>query len=149
MSIDKIKEIATKTADVIKNIILSEAEKVAQNFPKIIFGIRDKKPRKQTIVNGILSSVNVTVKATEKEIPAIVLYKDDRFWTESFVVVLTLSGIFKCPYVMTEPANAKEQKQKGYLVSVTTRPDWEDKLDAPYLWIKYGEVALRTLAKLK
>lgn len=135
-----VKQIASEAGQSIKRSVLEEASFVRDKFPKIIFGIRDNASRETDIVEGMLSSVDVTLRAYDREMPGIVLWRDDRFWTEDSIVVLTPKGIFKCAYVMSKRANSN---------ICGSQPDWTNRKESPDLYVKYGEQAIIELEKLK
>ena len=146
---EKIARISSNAASGIKHVILEEAQRLGVKFPKMILGVCDEKPRKSHVVTGMLGSVDATVHAVATEMPGIVLFKDDTFWTEASVVILTPEGIFKCHYVMSEPVDAEKQKRNGSSFSVRPQPDWKYRIESPFLWVQYGENAIEKLSLVK
>ncbi|MEK7654505.1 MAG: hypothetical protein AAB345_04505 [Patescibacteria group bacterium] len=136
---EMIRTVTEKAGASIKLLVLKQIGQVIERFPKIIFGIRDNVPRATDIAEGMLSSVDVTLRAYDREMPGIVLWKDDRFWTEASIVVLTPKGIFLCRYVMSRRANSN---------ICQSRPDWTTRKESSDLWVKYGEQAIVELKKL-
>lgn len=138
-TLELVRMIADDAGEAIKCWVLEEAKWVLEKFPKMTFGIRDNVPRATDIVDGMLSSVDVTLRAYDSEMPGIVLWKDDRFWTEASIAVLTPEGIFLCRYVMSKRTNSN---------ICESRPDWTNRKESPDLWVKYGEQAILELQKL-
>ncbi|TSC83112.1 MAG: hypothetical protein G01um101419_263 [Parcubacteria group bacterium Gr01-1014_19] len=139
-SVGMIRITALMAGATIKRLVVKELARARKEFPKMIFGIRDNIPRATDIADGMLSSVDVTLRAYDREMPGIVLWTDDRFWTEASIVVLTPKGIFLCPYVMSKSSSGN---------ICQSRPDWTNRKESPDLWVKYGEQAILELRKLR
>lgn len=136
--IEEIRNISSWAANKIKDIVQRALQNI--KLPKMVLGVRDNIPREVCSAEGMLGSVDITVYAVEQERPAITLYKDDRFWKEAKIVLLTPEGIFRCGYVMSESTKTD---------LIQSRPDWKYRTESPSLWIEFGETAIQELNKLK
>lgn len=145
----KIGDVFSGAVNEIKPIVLEEIQKLGERFPEMIFGVRDEKPRKSNVVHGMLGVVDVTVRAVATKMSGIVLSKDDRFWTEASIIVLTPEGIFKCGYVMSEPADRESRIRDRHCVQVNSQPDWKYREESPNLWVQYCEAAIHKLSLVK
>lgn len=135
-------EVAREAMAKVKNIVVKAAREKKPHFPKKLFGIRDDKKRCGETVEGMLGDVDVTVHAVKSEMPGIVLYDARRFWEENWVVLLTLDGIFKCHFVMSEAKN----KRKDNLIDAL--PDWTNRREDAGLYLQYAERALKELERI-
>lgn len=135
--IHEIANIIDSAADRIKRIVIEKVQKIGDNFPEMIFGVRDNKHHEACVAQGMFSEVDVTSRAIDKKMPGITLFKSGGFWTQAFVVVLTPEGIFKSNFVMSDGGHRSE-----------SRPDWKNKIEIPELWIEYGQIALEEILEL-
>ena len=153
--IEHVREISLRASAEIKTIVMGEVGRLKDKFPKIIVGVREKKylerpaSREDDEGDSAFGRANTRLYAVEKEIPGIVLREDNRFWTESLVVMLTPLGLFQCGKVMSESANTTEPRRKGYSLHIGSRPDWDCKEESGELWMKHAERALELLQRLQ
>lgn len=147
--VESVQNISARAAEEIKQIVMSELQDVADKLPTLIFGVRNNELSERVIVEGSYDTVDVTARAVNKRMSAVVLDYDDQFWTRAFVVVLTTEGIFKCGFVMSEPEDAQESRKRHHSVLIEARPDWVEREEGSDLWLKYGVVALHSIYKLK
>lgn len=124
----------------VKSIIIAAAKKISRDFPMMKLGIRDNKKRPGESVDGMLDSVDVTVHATKKEMPGIVLYDAGQFWERNWIIILTPDGIFECRFVMSEAENKKEDNL------IESCPDWTRRRENADLYLRYAERAFIKIA---
>ncbi|MDO8493183.1 MAG: hypothetical protein Q7S19_01415 [bacterium] len=118
---EEINLILTNTAIAVKNLVMPQV-KMLKDFPTILFGIQNDsaKTAKAIAMNGIILS------------------RDNKFWDEASVIILTPKGIFECSLVMSRLPKTN---------SSSPAPDWKNRRESPLLWLQYGEKAIREIIR--
>lgn len=120
-----------------QEIALELLTQYAERLPRIVFGMRDARFRERRLTKA-------TPQAAMQSRAGYILDKNNLF-----TAVLTLDGIFRCPYVLSEPEEADFLRSKGLDPLPLLYPDWQRRETSPDLWLKYHDRILAILTGLR
>ncbi|MCK5044080.1 hypothetical protein KAR52_03705 [Candidatus Pacearchaeota archaeon] len=136
----RIENIIQTSSNQIKKILLEEAKKF-NDFPKTMMGIKDSKyvENKSYIAKGIdTRSRGIAIPK-----PGIVIYNDNKFWTENYFVLMLPDGLyqFRESIFITSQDGKPTDNLEQY-------PNWESKNKGHLDYLIHGKKALEEMRKL-
>lgn len=120
-----------------QEIALKLLAEYAERLPRITFGMRDARFRERRLTRA-------TPQAAIQSRSGYILDKQNLF-----AVVLTLDGVFQCPYVLSEPEEADFLRSKGIDPLPLMYPDWQRREAPSDLWLRYHDKILTILTGLR
>ncbi|MEI6058337.1 MAG: hypothetical protein WCP89_01055 [archaeon] len=134
----RIEVIVNEAAAKVKAILIGETRALS-HFPQMHIGVKDPKyaETEPNIVDGMLGSVDVRSEGIALLRPGILVYDQDKFWSENQQVIMMPDGLYRfrmSMFLMT---------QEGHPTNLlASNPDMDTRREEPADYLVYGPRAL-------